>query len=248
MPLIQVQTIDELLKLVTKQKAVTTKAMRELTHEVDSTILIYRPDRTLAESSSQELSRKIQSLLYKYTQQPTLSEFYQHPSWDGGFTYGGGFGVSTIVGTVFLKSWSEIFPEFAKIVKSVMLKVLEEQSREVDLEDEDDTPMIERVLPAMHFTIRDENGVEIIGAQRDKLVYNRVASLLQLMAQSFATYGILEIPKIANEGEQVTAKLTPFGHRVFLHLKDVEVYINEVSVLYPTLSRNKLESDSKIIQ
>lgn len=247
MPLVQAQTLDELMKLVAKQKAITTKVQRELTHEVDSTVLIYRPDRTLAESSSRELTRKIQALLYKYAEQPTLSEFYQHPSWDGGFVYGGGFGVSAIIGSVFLKSWSEIFPEFQKIVKVVMLRVLEEQSRNPDDEDDDNLPMIERILPTLHFTIRDENGVEIVGAQRDKMVYNRVASLLQLMAQSFASYGILEIPDV-EEGEQIEAKLTPFGHRIYLHLKDVEVYINEVSQLYPALSRNKIETESKLIQ
>lgn len=236
------------MKLVAKQKAVTTKAMRELTHEVDSTILVYRPDRTLAESSSAELSKRIQSLLYKYAQQPTLTEFYQHPSWDGGFVFGGGFGVSAIIGTVFLKSWSEIFPEFARIVKPVMMRVLEEQNKEIDPEDPDETPMIERILPAMQFTLRDQNGVEIIGVERDKLIYNRVASLLQLMAQSFATYGILEIPGESTEGEQIIAKLTPFGSRVFLHLRDIEVYINEVAALYPKLSKNKLEADLKATQ
>lgn len=243
MPLLQTRTLEELVKLVSRQKAVTTKALRELAREVDSTTLIYRADRTLTDSSTDELSRRIQALLFKYANQPTLTEFYQHPSWDGGFIYGGSFGVSAIVGTVFLKSWAEIFPEFGKIVKPVMLKVLEEQSRAAEEEpDADEPPMIERILPAMNFTLRDQNGVEIIGAQRDKLIYNRVASLLQLMAQSFTTYGVLEVVTEEADG-QVTARMTPFGNRVFLHLKDVEVYIKEVSLLYPLLSKNKTESE-----
>ena len=248
MTLLQAQTLDDIVKLMAKQKAVSTKAVRELNREVESTAFIYKADRTLSETSSQELTRRVQSLLFRYASQPTLTEFYQHPSWDGGFVYGGGFGVSAIVGTIFLKSWAEIFPEFAKIVKPVMMRVLEEQSKE---DDDDETAMIDRILPSMKFIIRDGNGVEILGKDRDKMMYNRVASLLQLIAQSFVTYGVLEVPEDQHpieEGQQVAARLTPFGLRILLHLQDVEVYIQEISELYPRLSKNKIESESKVSQ
>ena len=246
MVLVQAQTLDELLRLMSKQKTTTSKALRELNHEVDATHFLYRADHTLTETSSNELSGKIQVLLYKYANQPTLTEFYQHPSWDGGFVYGGSFGVSAIVGTVFMKSWAEIFPEFAKIIKVVMMRVLEEQAANEEEEEADDTPLIERILPQMKFTIRDSNGIEILGKQRDKLIYNRVASLLQLMAQSFVTYGLLEVPTAEaeiKEGEQVVTRITPFGNRVYLHLRDVERYINEVAEVYPLLSKSKLNTE-----
>jgi len=251
MTLLQVQTLDDLMKLMAKQKAVSTKAMRDLNHEVDSVAFIYKPDHTLSEMSNLDLSRKITALLSKYAEHPTLSEFYQHPSWDGGFVYGGSFGVSAVVGTVFMKSWSEVFPEFSKIMRSVMMRVLEEQSKEAfSDEPPNEMPMIDRILPAMKFTIRDQNGVEILGKQRDKMMYDRVASLLQLMAQSFLTYGVLELPDSTKleSGQQIAARLTPMGNRVYLHLRDVEIYISEVAELYPRLSKNKLESEPGIPQ
>ena len=251
MPLLQVQTLDDLLKLMAKQKTISTKAVRELNHEVDRITFLYKPDHTLSDASNKELSNKVITLLSKYAEQPTLSEFYQHPSWDGGFIYGGSFGVSAIVGCVFLKSWAEIFPEFSKIMRSVMMRVLEEQSKEAFSEEPaNDMPMIDRILPAIKFTIRDQNGVEILGKQRDKMMYTRVANLLQIMATSFITYKILEQPdnEKAEEGKQIAARLTQFGNRVYLHLRDVEIYITEVSELYPKLSKNKIEAEPGLPQ
>ena len=239
MPLIQINNLDELLKLVAKQKAVVTKTMRELGREMDTTPLLYRADHTLTEATTSEITRKTVVLLSKYAAQPTLSEFYQHPSWDGGFAWGGSFAISAIIGTVFMKSWADIFPEFAKIVKPVLMRVLEEQSKE----DEDDTSLIDRILPSMKFTIRDQHGAEILGKQRDSMIYHRVASLLQLIAQSFVTYGILETPEQKTnvpEGQQVVTRLTPLGLRVYAHLVDVEIYITEISEVYPRLSQNKV--------
>jgi hypothetical protein len=170
---------------------------------------------------------------------PTISEHEKAEGNLDGFEMGS-FGVSAIVGSVFLNTWSEIFPEFKNIVRSVMMKVLEEQAAEGV--DPDPTPMIERILPAMKFVIRDQNGIEIIGEQRDKLIYNRVASLLQLMAQVLVNYSVLELDEEEGELEedgQIAAKLTPLGGRVLVHLQDVEAYIQTVSELYPKL-RNEI--------
>jgi hypothetical protein len=246
MPLLQqVNTLDDLLKLVAKQKATTQKAVRELHNEMDSTAMLYKADRTLSENTSQEITRRIHALLFKYASLPTLTEFYQNPSWDGGFVWGGSFGVSAIVGSVFLNSWAEIFPEFTRILKPVTLKILEEHVL-ADAAEVDKTPLIDRILPSMKFTIRDQNGIEILGEQRDKMIYAKVASLLQLVAQVFVSYGILDLVEDDDDSGEMAAKLTPLGHRVFLHLKDVEVYIGEVAELYPKLSKDKLSEISDL--
>ena len=243
--IVNIQTMDELLKIMGKQKAITNKAVRELHTEMDSTNFIYKADRTLSEGTSQEITRRIHALLFKYASMPTLSEFSKNTALEGGWVWGGSFGVAAIVGSVFLKSWSEIFPEFSKTVKSVMLKVLEEQAHQT--EDKDPTPMIDRIIPGMRFVIRDQNGIEILGQDRDKMIYDRVAGLLQLMAQVLVVYGLLEIDEETEKEEepgQIAAKLTPLGSRVFLHLNDVELYVTEISELYPTL-KQKLTVESK---
>ena len=176
---------------------------------------------------------------------PTLSEFKKNSTLEGGWVWGGSFGVAAIVGSVFLKSWSEIFPEFNKIVKSILLQVLQEQHNQ-RLE-EDPTPMVDRIIPAMKFTIKDANGLEILGDQRDKMIYDRVASLLQLMSQVLLVYGVLEVDEDEGENDdpgQVSAKLTPLGERVFLHLNDVETYVKDIAETYPKLK----EKQSRIIQ
>ncbi len=242
--LINIQNMDELLKIMAKQKAITNKAVRELHSEMNSTNFVYKADQTLSDGTSQEITRRIHALLYKYASMPTLTEFSKNTSLEGGWIWGGSFGVAAIVGSVFLKSWSEIFPEFAKIVKSVMTKVLEEQANQA--EDKDPTPMIDRIIPNMKFVIRDSSGVEILGEQRDRMIYDREAALLQLMAQVMVVYGILETEEDAEEDEpgQIAAKLTPLGNRVFLHLNDVELYVTEISESYPKL-KQRLIIESK---
>lgn len=238
--ILNVQSLDELLKTMSKQKAVTNKAVRELHLEMDSTSFVYKADRTLSEGTSQEITRRIHALLFKYASMPTLTEFTKNTTLEGGWVWGGSFGVAAIVGSVFMKSWAEIFPEFAKFIKPIMLQVLEEQKNQA--ETDDPTPMIERILPGMKFVITDPNGIEILGDQKEKIMYDRVAALLQLMSQVLVVYGILEIDEDTMEGEetgQVAARLTPLGNRVFLHLSDVETYVKEVAEIYPKL-KNKL--------
>ena len=244
MTLETVQTLPDLLKLISKQKTITDKSVRELHKEMDSTHLLFKPDRTLTDGSSQEITRRVHALLFRYASLPTLKEFELNPKGVlDGFSWGASFGVAAIVGSVFLNSWSEIFPEFKNIIRAVMMRVLEEQSKAE--KEEDSTPMIDRILPDMKFSIRDQNGVEIVGEQRNKIMYSRVAALLQLMAQVLVTYGILELDEEEMDlgEEQISAKLSPLGRRVFLHLKDVEEYVAQISELYPRLKDKVIIAD-----
>jgi hypothetical protein len=232
------QTLPDLLKLISKQKTMTDKTVRELHREMDQTHLLFRPDRTLTDGSSQEITRRVHAMLFKYASLPTLTEFDKNPKGElNGFQWGASFGVSAIIGSVFLNSWCEIFPEFKNIVRAVLMRVLEEQINAETEEEPNPTPMIERILPAMKFSIRDQSGVEIIGEQRNKIMYARVAALLQLMAQVLVNYGVLELDESEMELEegQINAKLSPLGRRVYLHLRDVEVYVGQISVIYPKL-------------
>lgn len=240
-----VQTLPDLLKLIAKQKTISDKTVRELHKEMDTASLLFKPDRTLTEHSSQEITRKVHALLFKYAHLPTLAEFEKNPKGElNGFVWGSSFAVTSIIGSVFLNSWSEVFPEFKNIIRSVMMRVLEEQAAAKSGETSG-VPMIDRLLPSLKFQIRDQNGVEILGEARDKLIYARVASLLQLMAQVMISYGILELDPEEGDLEDISAKLTPMGHRILLHLQDVEKYIEEISQLYPKL-RGKVTVDSSI--
>lgn len=232
MPLLSVQSISELLKVRAKQEAITQKAGRELVREVDSVTLLYTPEGAVADSSMQQLISKAKTLLERYAEQPTLSEMKQHPSWEAGFTWGASFGVSTVVGSLFLKAWGDMFPEFTNVIRSVLLKILEIQHHAGPNDAVEAPPIIDQLLPSMKFTIKDQNGLEVVGEQRDRLVYERVTSLLQVIAAAFLAYGLLEDK---TEDGDLTAVLTPLGERVYLHLVDVEQYIKEISTLYPQL-------------
>ena len=243
-----IQTLPDLLKLMSKQKIISSKTVRELHKEMDTTNLLFRPDRTLTEHSSQEITRRVHALLFKYSHLPTLTEFEKNPKGElGGFVWGASFSVASIVGSVFLNSWCEVFPEFKNIIRSVMMRVLEEQAAAKENDAEGMPPMIERLLPSLtlKFQIRDQNGVEILGETRDKLIYDRVASLLQLMAQVMINYGLLELDSEEGDMDDIAAKLTPMGHRTLLHLHDVEKYIEEIGTLYPKL-RDKVTLDLSI--
>lgn len=235
--LITATTLSDLMNIIGKQKNITNKALRELQNEASSVNLLFKPDKSLTESSAMDLVHRVSALLVKYAEQPTLTELASKPSWEGGFVWGSSFAISAIVGTVFLNNWTEIFPEFRSVIRKITMRILYEHA---STDSEETTPLIDRLLPHMTFVIKDQNGVEIVGEEKDRLIYNRVATLLQLIAQVLTAYGVLEIVEEESKGEELAAKLTPMGHRVYLHLQDVERYIEEVSELNSKLNPGKI--------
>jgi hypothetical protein len=63
-----------------------------------------------------------------------------------------------------------------------------------------------------------------------------VALLLEVIAKILEDY---KLTNVTREDDQIASSITPLGIRVFLHIVDVERYIEEVALMYRDLSIKK---------
>lgn len=237
MKLIATESLSELLNMIAKQKAISNKVVREIHAEVMATNILVTPANELTEETLKRFNNKITDLIDRYAQQPTLSEIAALPSSQHGAVWGNSFAISSIVGSVLLKNWSGMFPELQSVIRPLFMQILDAHVTPENSE----MSLLERLLANMKFDLRDQHGLEILGEERDRLIRSRMSAFLALVAETLTAFGILELDSQESSPEQVAARITPRGVRVFKHLVDVEQYITEVSELYPKLS-NQLET------
>lgn len=234
--LLKPKAFEDLQKILIRQRECSDKAKRELNRVTDSTIVLYAPDGSFSETTTNEITRKVNNLLAGYATLPTLSEFVEKPALANQAAWGGSFGVATIIGTVLLKSLAE-FSEFPpNVVKPVFIKVLGELHSAAH-GTENEASIMERVMENLNFSIRDRNGNEILGEKRERIIKGKVILLLEIMAKLMEDYKMIETTKVSDDG--ISSGITPLGSRVFFHLKDTEAYIEEIEVVYRELSEKK---------
>jgi hypothetical protein len=238
--ILKVETLEDLQGYLLKQKDFSEKAKRELSRVSDYVPILYASDGTLAISTTEGILKGVGNLLHNYASLPTLSEFAASPVRGDIAKWGGSFGVSVVIGTVVLKTLVESFPEFNTSVKPIFIKVLRELYVAHESKAEDATgeqSMMERVMENLNFSIKDKNGREILGEQRTKIIRNRVALLLEVIAKILEDY---KLTNVTREDDQISSSMTPLGIRVFLHIIDVERYTEEVALMYRDLSVKKV--------
>lgn len=239
-PLLKVETLEDLQGYLLKQKDFSEKAKRELSRAADYVPILYAQDGTLASSTTEGILKGVYSLLNNYASLPTLTEFAGTPGRADIAKWGGSFGVSVVIGTVILKTLVDSFPEFNTSVKPIFIKVLRElyvAYENKDKEATEEQSMMERVMENLNFSIKDKQGREILGEQRNKIIRNRVALLLEVIAKVLEDY---KLTNVTREDDQIASSITPLGIRVFLHIVDVERYIEEVALIYRDLSIKKV--------
>jgi len=227
-------SLEEFQKHLIKQKDATSKAQKELNRAVDSIPLLYDADGSLSPSTTSEILKRTKELITHYAVLPTLSEFTRNPAQAAINKWGASFGVSSIIGTVILKTLMDSFPEFSTSVKPIFIKVLRElYMAHENNENNKEQSMMERVMENLNFSIRDKNGHDILGEKRDKVIRNRVALLLEVVAKVLEDYGMTMVER---EDDQISSSITPLGIRVYLHIIDVDQYIQDVPTIYQALT------------
>jgi hypothetical protein len=238
--LIRSDSIEELRQLIVRQRNISEKAKQELHVLTDSTALLYGSDGSISQTTAAEINSKVNALFVKYASLPTLKEFYEMPQLEDRIVWGATFGVSSIFGSVVLRPLVELFPEFVATIRPIVYKVLVAMTHP-----DNDVPIIEQILLDLKFSIRDREGREIVGEQKNQMMYQQVAGLLELVAKLFDSYGIMESKREDNGNLEST--LTPLGERVLFHLRDAEQYISEIGVLYHQVAGQKEADTPKIL-
>lgn len=236
MALLDIKDLNDILKYVAKQRNISNRASNELERQMNEVQYLYESEHKLSESTSDDIRNRVGQLLKKYADLPTLTEFNSNAHLEGKWLWGGSFGVSTIVGTVFLKTWADVVPPMKSVVREIFMFVLETSVDALEHPEADDevdtTSLMERILPRMSCDILQDGLI----VSREQYLQANVSQLLQLMAATLTSYGVLEF---VEDGEDMESQITPLGYRVYKHLKDVEEYVQEVADTYARLKKSE---------
>jgi hypothetical protein len=217
--LLTIRSIPELQDALSQQRAFTRKVLEEL-----DTLGAQLPDEASPEEEikvAAELKAQEYRLLARYSELPTLTEFQQLPALRGMSNAGGTFGVAAVVGEVLLSTVRGITPGFVRLHRVIMLLLLKEMDDPALADSDLVDPVVRFMRLQMHESL-SKLGEE----ERSKLVHETVRPLVQAMLLVLHEYGVVEIPDANGY------RLTPVGKRVFMHLFDVQKFIDAVSAAH----------------
>ena len=217
--LLTIRSIPELQDALSQQRTFTRKVLEEL-----DTLGAQLPDEASPEEEikvAAELKAREYHLLARYSELPTLTEFQQLPALRGMSYAGGTFGVAAVVGEVLLSTVRGIAPGFVRLHRIIMLLLLKEMDDPTSADSDLVDPVVRFMRLQMHESL-SKLGEE----ERSKLVHETVRPLVQAMLLVLYEYGVVEIPDANGY------RLTPVGKRVFLHLFDVQRFIDAVSAAH----------------
>jgi hypothetical protein len=211
--LINIQSLEDLKKVLIRQKLITRRAAEELAQITESLQVVEGDSEEVKTEKAFEFIAKERQLLDKYAKYPTLTEFNLMPNTaDMAVKWGATFGVALIVGELILeqvKLISGAFDNSLSVLYTILLNELSNPRSDF---------MIDPLLRAIKIEIRPKDAVVTAEAQEvlKKQVVRQLAEVFVIVS---VAYGIMQ------KHEDGSYSLTPTGHRVLLHLQDVQRFM-----------------------
>src|SRR5271166_5396011 len=214
LPVVKIETLEDLKRVLFIQRQITRKAHDELEAVASDNVIDADPDPAKVKKYMKEESE----LLASYAIRPTLSEWAQisgHGEFqEGSNTWGATFGVAILTGELILEQIRSMHPQFTPAVKSVFLQLLGAETQLKTTLGEDE---LENVI--MKFNVAKPDGSPI----EDEGIKEKIrASLADMVGTIIATgleYGLFE-----DKGNGAHL-ITNLGVRVFLHMQDVMRFV-----------------------
>lgn len=229
MPLVNIQSTEDLKSVLLRQKMITRRAAEDLGRIVtnEAVSLIENEPEEDQHEKTLLLIRTEALLLENYAKHLTFTEINALPPKKAeAMKWGATFGVSLLVGELILEQVKQIQGSFSNILRILYTLLLKEL-------DNPQTPfMIDPLMKAVSMEITAPNR-EISPEERLAIKTKLIIQLVDTFATVSASYGIMEI----YEGDKYA--LTPVGKRVLLHLIDIETYIQLLSEAHKRFQREK---------
>src|SRR5271157_5555792 len=215
LPVVRIETLEDLKRVLFKQRQITRKAHDELEAVASDNVLEADPD----ESKVKKFMKEESELLASYAIRPTLTEWAQISGGqdlfaEGSETWGATFAVAILTGELILEQIRSMHPQFTPAVKSVFIQLLGAETQLKTTLGEDE---LENVM--MKFNVTKPDGTPI----EDPTVKEQIrASLADMVSTIIATgleYGLFEDK---GNGSHL---ITNLGVRVFLHMTDVMRFV-----------------------
>lgn len=205
-PLVPINSIDELKKILFLQRVITQAAKDEL--------LAIAHDQTIRRDPKKFIDDAKQ-LLEKYAKYPTLTEFRNDPELANAYKWGATFGVATLVAATVLAEVQTLQPHFSPVLRQMFFLLMRE------LDQPEHEYLIDPLVAALRVQVMAESG-EATPQQQLNYVRHLMNELAETFVQVGVQFGLMTLP----DGKNVA--LTHIGQRVLMHLADAAKFIDEM--------------------
>lgn len=218
--IINIYTVEDLKKILLRQKLCTRQAAEELA-------LIASDESLQAVEEEPEAKQKekvlaiIQGeacLLEKYAKYPTMTEFNIMPNTaDLAIKWGATFGVALLIGELVLEQVKQLQGTFEAALRPLFLLLL------CELNSPKHDYMLDSLERAVKIELLDKSGAPLPLEKQTAVKRHLLRQLAEAFCLVSVSYGLMD----AHEGGAYS--LTQIGRRVMLHLKDIQQYISIIS-------------------
>lgn len=201
-PLVPINSVDELKKILFIQKTVTDRAKNEM--------LSIATDGMGNPKAAPAFIAEERKLLTKYANYPTLSEMSAEPdALMNGTKWGATFGVAILVGGLIVEELKRMQPHLEPVLRHMLLLLLDE------LNHPRHKYLVEPMEKSLTITSKAAPGKE--QAIKRQVCTDLADAIIAVGTQ----YGIVS-------AKQSGIALTPLGKRVFLHMVDAQRFVQEM--------------------
>lgn len=235
MSLLDIKSVNDVLRYVAKQRNLSTKASFTLSQIMNESNFLLDNQGEVLQSSYEGVTRKITELIQKYADLPTMQEFNQNTHLADKWVWGGSFGVSTLIGSAILKPWGDTYP----LLKGHALLILSTFLREgmPTAEEMEPKALTEPLRELITFILTETE------ANQRKAILESFRTFTPVALASLEAYGLLKVSSQQNgsDGKPLANSIqtTSLGARVVAHLDDVATYLKEISIGYKTFSNQE---------
>lgn len=214
-PVVQIETLDDLKKVLFIQRQITRKAHDELEAVASDNALDAAPDIEAVQSFMKDEA----ALLATYAMRPTLMEWAvqggleQAGFYEGAQTWGATFGVAILVGELILEQIRSIHPQFSSAAKGLFMSLLAAETQ-IQIHDWEE---FENMV--MKFNVTKSDGSPIEDEAIKEKIRASLADVIQTIVATGLEYGIFE------ERDKGSHMITAVGTRVLLHMQDIQKFV-----------------------
>jgi len=221
-PLIPINSMEELKKILFIQKTVTEQAKNEM--------LSIATDGMGNPKAAPVFVAEERKLLTKYANYPTMSEMSAEPdALMNGTKWGATFGVAILVGGLIVEELKRMQPHLEPVLRHMLLLLLDE------LNHPRHKYLVEPMERSLTITSKAAPGKE--QAIKRQVCTDLADAIIAVGTQ----YGIVSVAKQTNYSgtKRNGIALTPLGKRVFLHMVDAQRFVQEMSKAHTRFQTTK---------
>jgi hypothetical protein len=218
--LTDIRSVEDMNRVLFLQRTITQRTRNEMMQAANSVINGLQDEMTALKVMEVGIS-----LIKKYAENPTLTEFVLQPNMADGARWGATFGVAILVSDLIVEHAKIALPHFAPVMRDVLITILKE------LENPKCIDLVEPVQKALRMSVKNEDGGALSNEEREHYVHILVHDLVETLTALSERYGLMVCTD--------SIKITPVGGRVLLHLLDAVLFVEEVSNAHKTLQKVK---------